>query len=144
MTRIDDRCIAKRKQDASNGPEKCRQIASWQVCPADRACEERIADKQVRGVDRCDRQTDTAGAVTRRVMRFSGKVAEADNFSRLIEVIDWGLRLDFEAEHLALFHHLVVQKEIVAMKAHRHIERVFGSANTGYVIDVRVGQEDPR
>jgi CheY-like chemotaxis protein len=77
-------------------------------------------------------------------MRFDGKVSEANDLSRLVEVIDWRLRVDFQTEHPAILHNVVVQEEIGAMETHRHIEHAFRPANTRHVVDVRVGQEDPR
>ena len=77
-------------------------------------------------------------------MGFDGQVAKADDFSRFIEVIDRRLPLNLEAEHPAVLHRSVVQKQVVAVEAHRHIEDAFRPADTGHVVDVRVRQENPR
>jgi CheY-like chemotaxis protein len=77
-------------------------------------------------------------------MRFGGKVAEANDLSRFIEVVDGRLPFDLKAKHPAMLDGVVVQEQIVAMEAYRHIERAFRSGYTGHMIDVRVGQEDPR
>jgi CheY-like chemotaxis protein len=77
-------------------------------------------------------------------MRFGSKVAEADDLSRFIEVIDRWLAFDVKAKHPAMFHCVVVQKQIITVEVHRHIEGTFRGAHAGHVIDVRMGQENVR
>jgi CheY-like chemotaxis protein len=144
VTRVDDRRISEWKQDASNRPQQRRQIASRQVSAADRSSEQRIADKQVRRVGGFDCQTHATRAVTGRVMRFRGKVAEANDLSRFIEAIDRRLAFDVKAKEPAMFHGVVVQKQIIAVEVNRHIEGAFRGAHAGHVIDVRVGQKNTR
>jgi hypothetical protein len=143
VTRVDDRLVSERKQDAPNRPQERRQVATRQISAADRSGEQRIADKQVRGIAGFDGQTNAARAVTGRVMRFGGKVAEADDLSTFIEVIDRRLGFDLKAKQPAVFHGVVVQKQIIAVEGNGHIERTFRGGHAGHVIDVRVGQENP-
>jgi CheY-like chemotaxis protein len=96
----------------------------------------------VHGVGSSDGQTYATRAVTGRVMRFRGKVAESDDLSGFIEVIDRRLAFDVKAKQPSMFHDVVVQKQIIAVEVNRHIEGTFRGAHTGHVIDVRVGQEN--
>jgi len=82
--------------------------------------------------------------MTGRVMRFGGKVAEADDLSRFIEVIDRRLAVDLKAKQSAMFHSIVVQEQIIAVEINRHIERTFRGGHAGHVIDVRMSQENAR
>ena len=75
-------------------------------------------------------------------MRFHCKVAEADGLSRFIEAIDRWLAFDVKTKHPAMFHGVVVQKQIIAVEVNRHIEGAFRGAHAGHVIDVRVGQKN--
>src|SRR5262245_59567653 len=43
-----------------------------------------------------------------------------------------------------MFHGFVIQEEIVAMETDRYIEGTFRCANAGYMVDVRVSQQDLR
>jgi hypothetical protein len=62
----------------------------------------------MRGIGRFDRQTNATGAVTRCVMRLGGKVTEADDFSRFIEMIDRWLALNLKAKQATVLHSIVV------------------------------------
>jgi CheY-like chemotaxis protein len=77
-------------------------------------------------------------------MWFRGEVAESDDLSRFIEVIDWWLAFHVKAKQPAMFDGLVVQKQIIAVEVHRHIEGTFRGGHAGHVIDVRMGQENMR
>lgn len=98
----------------------------------------------MRRIGGLDRETHAARAVAGCVMRFGGEVAKADTFARFVKVIDWRLPFNLKAKQPAMLHDVVVQEQIVAVKADRHIERAFRRAHTGHVVNMRMGQEDTR
>lgn len=155
MAGIHDRIIAKREQDAANRLKKYRVIPSRQIRSTDRSREERIAHEQVQDFSRSacavfrasldwlsrleiDRQAHAARAVAGGVVWPDGEVAEAEHVSGGIEVIDRRRRLDAEAEQEPVTDGVLVQKQIVAMERHRHIERTLRCGDARDVVDVRM------
>ena len=78
------------------------------------------------------------------VMRSCDEIAEANHLVGFIEMIDWWGLIDLEAKQSSVLDGLVVQKQIVAMKRHRNVQRAFRGAHAGDVVDVRMGQQDVR
>ena len=121
-----------------------RVVAARQVGAADRSGEERVADEQVldAGSPALPTETDTAGTMSRRVMRARLAAAERDDLSRRVEHVDRRLRLHVQAEHHARLDGALVEKQVVAVQIHRDAERPLGGADAGHVIDVSVGEQD--
>ena len=91
---------------------------------------------------RSDLEADAAGTMSRRVVRARPKVAERNLLARRVETVDWRRRLDADAEHSAALDGVLVEKQIVAVKRDRHVERTLGDADSRDVINVRVRQKD--
>jgi CheY-like chemotaxis protein len=76
------------------------------------------------------------------VQNVHGAFTERNYLPDVIETIDRRLRLDMKAEHPALFHHAVVQELIRSMEPDIDSQARLGRANTGDVIEMRVGQQN--
>lgn len=145
MPRIHPRIVAEREEHGTDRADEGRVVAARQVGSPDRTCEQRVADEQVQPAltDPSHLQADAARAVPRGVVRTRLEVAERDHLARRIEAVDRRrLAIHPETEHRRLHERAVVQEQVVAMQVHGHAECAFRGADTGDVIDVRVGQQD--
>ena len=79
-----------------------------------------------------------------RVQRTGAPAPEREFIAGLVEAIDRRRRrVDAKAEHLAHGDGLLVEEEIVAVETDRHVEGGLRRGDTGDVIDVRMGQQNP-
>lgn len=119
-------------------------VAARQIGSSNRSREQRVADKQVLSFIAVapDLQADAAGTVARGVVRPRSTVAERNDLSRRVEVIDRRLRLDLKAEHPAGFNSPLIQKQVIAVQIHGHAEGALCSGHAGHVIHMRMGEED--
>lgn len=82
--------------------------------------------------------------MARGVKNVDNEIAERKLLAWLVEVVDWRLRLDLDAEHPALFHNAVVEKLIVGVQPHIHAKTTLRGGDAGDVIQMRVRQENLR
>jgi len=144
MTGIHARIVAERKEHRADGRHERLVIAAGQIGPSDRAGKERVADEQIfSGLSfLANLQTHAARAVTRRVIGTRFAVAERDRLPLGVEAVDPRQALDAQSEHRALLRGGLVEKEIVAMQVHGHVERTLRCGDAGHMIDMRVGQKN--
>lgn len=92
-------------------------------------------------IRRTNLETDTAGAVARRVVDLDTVVAEQD-VGAVIEPVDWRRLPDVDAEHHSLLDGPLVEKQVVAMQVHGRGERFRGRRDAGDMVDVGVCEQD--
>ena len=80
--------------------------------------------------------------MTRRVVRPDVVGAETDDLPDCIELVDWRLGLDGQAEHCAGLDGPLVEEEIVAVEVHVDAERPLCGGDAGHVIDVGVREQN--
>ena len=119
-------------------------IAARQIGSADGPCKQRVADIQIFAhlAGFSDLKTDTARAMSRRVVRARFKPPEGNDLTRLVVNIDRRLRLNLQAEDRSVLDGVVVQKLIVAVQVHRHAESFLRRCDARDVIDVSMRQQD--
>src|SRR5262245_13733483 len=93
--------VRKREQHVSNGTEQLLHVAADQIRTADRSGKQRVAHEQlaIARPGRSDRQTDTAGTMSRRLENVDYGIAKSQRLAGTIELVDRRRRLDVEAEH---------------------------------------------
>jgi CheY-like chemotaxis protein len=97
-----------------------------------------------RRIRRRDLEADASRAVPWRVEGPRPPAPEREFIAGLVEAIDRRrCRVDPESEHLPHGDRLLVEKQIVAVEADRHAEGALRRGDTGDVIDVRMGQQNP-
>ncbi len=121
-------------------------IGTGKIGPADRAREERVTDEQIEPlvVFRTHLKTHAAWRVTRGLVDADQVVSERDGFATLIRAIWWWLTLHVKSEHESLLNDGVVQGTVCVVEPHWRLERRFGAADPGDVIEMRVGQQNVR
>jgi len=147
VARVDTRVVSKGKQHAANRREERVGVAAGQIGPADRAGKERIPHEKLRCRPRRragtpNREAHAARTMSRRVVRADFVVAESNHFSRRVEAIDRGERLDAEAEQPRLLECTIVEEQVVAMQVNRRAERAFCRGDAGQVIYVRMSEQN--
>jgi CheY-like chemotaxis protein len=91
------------------------------------------------------REAHASRTVAWRVMGPDLEIAEANHVRRRIEDIDWRQRsFEFQATDPRLLHGALVEKQIVLVQVHRHVERGLRRGNARHMIDVRMCQQNLR
>jgi len=145
MAGVDPGIISKGKQHGSNRADEGRVVPSRQVCTPDAARKQRVAHEKVEPFLVLSRhlEANAPRTVSRRVMRTHLAVAERDLLAGRVEAVDWRRGwIDNESEQRALFDGVVVQRQIVFVQVHGHIESGLRGRDASDVIDVCVRQED--
>lgn len=82
--------------------------------------------------------------MSRRVVRPHVEIAKSKHVVRAVKLVDrrrWWI--DAEPEHHAVLNRALVEKHVGAVKVDGNAERLFRTVDAGYMVDVRVGQQDP-
>jgi hypothetical protein len=139
-----DRVVAKRKEHLSDRRDEHLVISARQIGPPDRACEQRVADKELpASLSRLpDLEADASRTVTWRMVPADLVSPEGYRLTWSIEHVDGGLRLDLQAEHLARLNSAFVEEQVVVMQIDRHAEGALCLGDARYVIYVRVRQKN--
>jgi CheY-like chemotaxis protein len=119
-------------------------VGSGQVGSADRPCEQRVADEQIlsRLPGGPDLQADAPRAMPRGVMRTHLEVPKPDHLPWRIELVDRRGRIDPKAEHEPLLHRVVVQKQIIAVQVHGHVQLALCRTDPGDMVNMGMRQQD--
>src|ERR1700681_4455264 len=141
---MDTGIVTEREEHGADGSDEGGMIAARQIGPADRAGKQRVPHEQIltRLPRRSDLQADPAGTVTRRVVGSRLARAERDDPTRRVELVDGWLWFHSNAEHGAELDRTLVQKQVVAMKIHRHVPGALRGCDAGDVVDMGVREED--
>jgi CheY-like chemotaxis protein len=145
---MDDRGVSEPEQHGSDRCDQRRVVAARQVCPPDRPRKQCIAYEEVGTVrtwnPRRDREAYAAGAMPRRVVRPRVEIAKREHVRRAIELVDRRRgRVHTEPEHGAVLDGAFVEKQVVAVKVDGNPEGSLRAVDTGDMVDVRMGQQDP-
>ena len=140
---MDDRVITEAEQHVCDRTHQHVVIAARKVSSSDGACEQRVADQQVRSDLAClpNLQTDASWAVAGGMVYPDFVVSEADRL-QVVETVNRRRLFDVETKHASLLDSVFVERTIVSMEMHRCDQRALRCRHAGDVIDVCVRQKD--